>query len=138
MARDVSGRLTRREGMRFAFTLAGAFFTLALVAWWRGRHGLAAALALIAAIAASSGAIAPTRLGGAERVWMRFGELLSRVTAPIFLAIVYFLVLTPVALVRRALGRSAIARSRSSASYWFLRDTPGSDENRRRRMERQF
>ena len=35
------------------------------------------------------------------RGWMRFGLLLSRVTTPLILGIVFFLVITPIGLVRR-------------------------------------
>ncbi len=138
MANHAPGRLTRKAGMRFAFTLAGGFLVIAGLAWWRGGSLLPTLLASTGIALLLAGMIVPTQLAPVERAWMRFGELLSRVTAPIFLSIVYFLVLTPVALIRRGLGRNTLSRSRTAESYWFRRDDPGTAEDRRLRMERQF
>lgn len=96
--------------------------------WW----SLAvAALALTVALAA------PTWLGPATRVWMRFGMLLHRVTSPIILAIIYFGVVTPTGLLRRALGKDPLGLKRdpTAESYWIARKPPGPD---RESMSNQF
>lgn len=51
--------------------------------------------------------------------WMRFGLLVSRITTPIILGIVFFAVVSPLALVRRVRGKDALERSfdRSRATY---------------------
>ena len=54
--------------------------------------------------------IAPQSLGPVYRVWMRFGLLLSRVTTPIILGAVYYIVITPTALIMRLLRRDPMAR----------------------------
>ena len=54
--------------------------------------------------------LAPASLRPVYRVWMRFGLLMSRVTTPIILSLVFFVVLTPIALVRGLLGRDSMAR----------------------------
>jgi hypothetical protein len=43
--------------------------------------------------------------------WMRFGLLASRVMTPLILGIVFFLVISPMALVRRRLGRDPLQRA---------------------------
>jgi hypothetical protein len=45
------------------------------------------------------------------RGWMRFGLLASRIMTPLVLGIVFFLVVTPLALVRRLSGRDAMRRN---------------------------
>ncbi len=54
---------------------------------------------------------APNSLKPIYRLWMRFGLLLSRVTTPLILGIVFFLVFLPVALIMKLLGRDPMARS---------------------------
>lgn len=53
---------------------------------------------------------APGTLRQVYRTWMRFGLLLSRITTPVVLGIVYFGVVTPMALVMRVAGRDPMAR----------------------------
>lgn len=68
------------------------------------------------------------------RVWTRFGELLGKVmSVPIF-SLMYFLAVTPVALVMRALGKDPLRRKAPpEASYWHARKTLP-----RERFHRQF
>lgn len=138
MASDDARRLTAAAGRKFAWTLAAAFALLALFGWWREREALIRVASAIAILLGVAGVVVPAKLGPLERAWMKLGELLSRVTAPVFLAVVYFLVLTPLALVRRAMGRSAIHRDRSAGTFWFAREIPPDAATARRRMERQF
>lgn len=50
---------------------------------------------------------APGSLATPQRMWLALGERISRITAPIMMAVVYFLVVTPTALIRRTLHRDA-------------------------------
>ena len=54
--------------------------------------------------------IAPVSLHPVYRAWMKFGAVINRVTSPLILGIVFFLVIMPVGLVRRAFGRDSLAR----------------------------
>jgi hypothetical protein len=47
------------------------------------------------------GLIAPMSLRPVYRVWMRFGLLLSRVTTPLIMGLVFYLVITPFGLLHR-------------------------------------
>ena len=93
--------------------------------------------ATLSAALALAGALIPSRLGPLERAWMELAHAISKVTTPIFLAIVYFLVLTPAGLIRRNLGKNPLIRTAQNGSFWIERDRTTADE-RRRRLERQF
>jgi hypothetical protein len=56
------------------------------------------------------GLIAPASLGPLYRGWMRFGLVLSRVTTPLVLGIVFFGIFAPIALVMRLRGRDTMQR----------------------------
>ena len=68
----------------------------------------------------------PSVLGPLNRAWMKFGLLLGRVANPIILGIVFFLVITPMAVVRRLLGKDSLHLESKSGleSYWIDRNPP--------------
>ena len=135
MAAGISARLTPSEGRRFALTVGGAFLALAGVSWWRGRAHAAAGMAVLGLVLLVSGLAFPSRLGPVQRAWMGLGHAVSRITAPVFLGIVYFLVLTPVGAVMRLAGRRTLVRPAKDGSWWVAR---GGEARARQDMERSF
>jgi uncharacterized membrane protein len=120
LAQGSPARLSAPEGRKFAFTLAAAFGALAALLWWRGRPTLSTVCGAVAAAFAIAGLVLPGRLGPVYRGWMGFAHAISKVTTPIFLGVVYFLVITPSGLVRRALGGNPL-RAHRGASGWVDR-----------------
>jgi len=55
--------------------------------------------------------IAPLALGPVYKAWMQLGLLLNKVTTPLILGIVFFLVISPIGLVRRVRRHDAMART---------------------------
>lgn len=121
---------TKRSGRVFAFTLMAGFIFVALVGAWKDSPMVTRAGQLLAVVSFLAGVLIPGRLEPARRGWMAIGEAIGRVTTPVMITIVYYLVLTPTGLIRRAL----VKRPRSHASRWHPRPPlpPKS------RMERQF
>jgi hypothetical protein len=69
----------------------------------------------------------PSVLAPFNRLWTRLGLLLHRVVSPIALGIMFFLVITPMALLIRAMGKDLL-RLRldpDAESYWIERNPPG-------------
>jgi Saxitoxin biosynthesis operon protein SxtJ len=62
-----------------------------------------------------------------NRGWMKLGELLARVVAPVALALLYYGMFVPMGWLMRATGRDPLrlARDPAAASYWIERDPPG-------------
>ena len=58
-----------------------------------------------------------------NKSWIKFGELLGRIIAPIVMGIVYFIILTPISLLVRLLGKDLIGMKFSNdiKSYWIER-----------------
>jgi hypothetical protein len=137
MAEIDTTRLTRAEGRRFAWTLAIAFAVIAAIAMWRGRDRVSLVLAVVAGLCFVAGAVAPTRLGPVEKAWMSLAHAISRVTTPIFMGVVYFLILTPTGFIRRTFAGRGISPDKSKSTFWI--DRPRMERDAvRRRMERQF
>jgi hypothetical protein len=122
--------LPAREGRIFAFTLAGGFALVGVILALRGMRAAAEILAVAAAVAAVGGLLVPRHLGPIRSAWMRLGEAIGRVTTPIVLSVIYFIVVTPLAVARRLLRRTPA----SPATYW----RPHEDDRRKDRLQRQF
>lgn len=131
----VPARLTPAEGRRFGLTVGGAFAVLSGILAWRGHAGLAVGLALPGGLLILAGSIIPGRLGGVHAAWMRMALAISRVTTPIVMGVIYYLVLTPMGILRRALSRNPLVHERREESYFVAR-APG--PARRSDLERQF
>ena len=59
-----------------------------------------------------------------NKLWLKLGELLGRIIAPIVIAIVFFLVVTPIAIIMRLLGKDLLKKKYDSKnkSYWINRE----------------
>ncbi len=140
MEERVRARLTAAAGRKFGVTLGAAFLVLAsLLRVLRGPSVGVLIVAAVSGVLLLAALVAPTRLGPVERLWMGFGLLLSRLTSPILLAILYFLVITPIGLLRRAFGHNALRRrpgdpGLAPGGTWVLRP----EGKRRSDLSRQF
>lgn len=105
------------------------------VLWWRGRQGALPYVGGLGAVLVLAGLLIPSYLGPVNRAWMGLAHLISKVTTPIFMGVVYFLILTPIALGMRLFGRRSMVHHAGDMGYWFDR---GSDKPEPARMERQF
>ena len=58
-----------------------------------------------------------------NKAWIKLGEILGRIVAPIVMAIVFFLILTPISLLVRLFGKDLIGMKFSNdvKSYWIKR-----------------
>ena len=55
--------------------------------------------------------------------WIKFGELLGRIIAPIVMAIIYFLIITPIGLFMRLIGKDLLnTKFSKDNSYWIKRE----------------
>lgn len=69
----------------------------------------------------------PAVLAPLNRLWTKLGLLLHRLVSPLILGIMFFLVITPIGLLMRILGKNPLKLEfdRSATSYWIHRAPPG-------------
>lgn len=69
----------------------------------------------------------PTILAPLNRIWTKFGLLLHRIVSPIALGILFFLVVTPTAVLMRLFGKDPLRLviDKTVPSYWIERAPPG-------------
>ena len=115
--------------------LVGAVFSL-LGLWWfyRGKFATAAYVFTITGTAlVLLGAVFPRLLVIPRKLWMKLAEALAYVSSRIILAIIFFLVLTPIGLIKRAMGWDPLERrSGSRESFWH--PCPARDRRHYERM----
>jgi hypothetical protein len=125
------------KGRSFAFTLGTAFALVGGLSYWRAHRVSPIVFGAIALICLVAGAAVPSRLERAEGAWMRLAHAISLVTTPIFLGVVYFVILTPVAVIRRVAGGNPLVHRARNNSFWVTREAVNA-KTLRRKMERQF
>jgi hypothetical protein len=113
--------LTAAQGRRFGLTVGGAFLVLAGIAWWRGHPITLRVLASLGTALVAGGLIVPTLLGPVERAWMGLAHAISKVTTPIFMGVVYYLVITPVGAIKRMLGKNSLRHPEHDGTFFHAR-----------------
>ena len=112
----------------FGITFSVLFLLIAL---WPLFHGKAVRPwpIPVSALLLAVSLVRPRLLAFPNRLWTRLGRALNAVTSPVALAILFFLVLTPTALLVRLLRCDSL-RLRpdpSGKTYWIERETRGRD-----------
>ena len=86
-------------------------------------EGIHIYLILISTIFLALGLINQKILSPLNKTWIKFGEVLGIVIAPIIMAIVYFVVLTPISLIVRIFGKDLLGLKffKKQDTYWIKR-----------------
>lgn len=134
LARGVSARLSASEGRKFGLLVGGAFLLLGALFWWRTWHTAALVVAVLGSALIVAGLAAPTQLGPVYRGWMALALVISKVTTPVFMGLIYFLVLTPTGLIARLVGHRPLSRPQGAKNFWHSRPAGA----RQGKMDHQF
>ena len=102
----------------FGVSVGGVLIAVAAYLAWRGRMDRATALAGIGATLMILGLTAPTLLKWPSAVWWKFAMVLGHINARVILTIAFAIVLTPVGLLWRLLGKDPLARQRKNWDGW--------------------
>lgn len=112
--------MSYRQERQFGFLFAAVFAIVAFWPLWPLRtpnlYWLVGAGAWLAAAL-----IYPKMLAPLYKAWMAFGHALGWLNTRVILGIVFFLLVTPIGLIMRLLGKDSL-RLRRAGSYWVVRD----------------
>lgn len=106
--------------------------TAALV--WRGRISVAQIMGPIGAVLLILGLTKPSWLKYPSAAWWKMAMALGYVNARVILTIAFVLVLTPLGLLWRVIGRDPLARRRRNWPGWSAYPARYSDRNHFTRM----
>ncbi len=121
MAAGISARLTAAEGRKFGLLVGGAFLVLGGLLWRRAHVPAAMVALMLGSALVVAGLAVPSRLGPVYNAWMALAKVISKVTTPVFMGAMYFLVITPAGLLVRLFGHRPLSRARGGATYWQSR-----------------
>ena len=102
----------------FGKAVGGFLLLLSVVLWWRGRITNAEITAGIGAVLVVLGLTVPRVLYYPSWVWWKFAMALGYVNARIILTIAFLVVLTPLALIWKLLGRDPLAIQKQHWPGW--------------------
>jgi hypothetical protein len=107
---------------RFGFILGGMSILLGLLLLARHRTGLP--LLIIGVLLIGAGFFAPRALKYLHAVWIGLSLLIGWLMTRLILTIVFFLVVTPIGLLQRLVGRSPVELvfRTGASSYWRPRE----------------
>ncbi len=126
----------KKDLREFGFIVGGVFVTISLIGLFSQR-GWASVLIIVGSILMILGAVAPRILLPFQKAWMVIAIILGAVMSRVILTIVYFLVVTPIGLFLRIIGKHFIDLEihDDSSSYWMIREAEGQESED---SERQF
>lgn len=109
----------RKFGLLFAAIGAGLAVWGYFKGWPAGTSiGLAAAGGVFLVLAW----LAPSVLAPLNKLWFGLGLLLGKLVSPVVLGLMFYLLITPFAIVGRMMGRDELRlKKRQVASYWIDR-----------------
>jgi len=110
LAVATSASVRARQMRSFGLTMAALVPLFASVLPWALGKGWSWWPCLVAAVFATLSAVAPSLLWIPYRGWMRLGHGLGFVNSRIFLGIIFYLVVTPLGLLRRVFSADPMNR----------------------------
>ena len=62
-----------------------------------------------------------------NKIWFQFGLLLGRIVSPVIMGIIFFLVVTPIALIMKIIGKDLLnLKFNKGKTYWIEKNGPKS------------
>lgn len=111
----------------FGLVFVGIFLIAAAYGWYKQFSNTWVDVFLaLASVFLLLTLIAPKLLRPLNKAWYQLGLFLGRFVSPIVLGILFFIVITPVAIAMRLAGRDALKlRKQNVDSHWIDRKPPG-------------
>ena len=102
------------------------FVVFLIIGLWPLKNGdnLNAYFITISGIFLTLGLINSKLLSPLNKIWIKLGEVLGIIIAPVVMFLVYFIVLTPVSLIVRLFGKDLLGLTflKKKDSYWIKRE----------------
>lgn len=106
----------------FGLLLCVCAASATIYAFWKSNLALSLSLTVLTSVMVVMVLCCPNKFARLKRGWLWLGERLGSIVSPIVLAALYFIVLTPTAVISRWLGRDALRLKRHTCStYWIPR-----------------
>jgi hypothetical protein len=102
----------------FGLSVGTVLLLIAAYGFWRGRMTMAAGFGAVGLVLVTLGYLRPTWLYYPSKAWWRFAIALGYVNARIILTVAFLIVLTPISMIWRVIGRDPLQRRRANWHGW--------------------
>ena len=111
---------------KFGLFFSAIFVLIAVYLYLKFRVEFAVFALITSTLFAIAAFLTPQVLSPLNRLWFCLGLLLGKIVSPIVLALIFFVLITPVSFVTRLFGRDELKmKKRNVESYWVDRSPPG-------------
>ena len=116
----------------FGLWVGGAFCALSALLCWKGFPTVFKITAAIGGLLVLAGLLWPVALKYVYRGWMKFAFAAAWFNTRLILSVVFYLVMTPVAVLLRLLGKRplVLGRDKQASTYWIRREKVPFDPKR--------
>ena len=116
---------SRMQERKSALTVGIVLVALAAWSAYRSRDAAIWVFGSLGVTLVAAGLFLPAAARAFHAVWMRLAHALGWVNSRILLALLFYLVMTPMGLIQRLVGRDALRRRGPGYStYWIPRSSP--------------
>lgn len=109
---------TVQRDRQFGLSVGTVVVLLAVYLWWDGRVANAQVLGAVGAVLILLGYLQPRLLRYPSAAWWTLAAVLGYINARVILILIFSLLLVPLGLLWRVIGRDPLARRRKSFSGW--------------------
>jgi Saxitoxin biosynthesis operon protein SxtJ len=113
----------------FGLFIAGLLVILSAYTGYRGADiSVVCGLISISFVIGLVAFLKPRLLVPLKKIWLMIGEIMGKIISPITLGIIFFMIITPISIIGRLMGRDELRLKRRVAqSYWVNREPSGPD-----------
>ena len=113
---------------KFGFFFTGVFALVTIFFYDGSLNPVEITFALLTVATLTVTLISPNILLLFNRAWMYLGIVLGKIVSPLIIGIIFFALITPIAVITRAFGRDELRIKRSNKeTYWKNRQPIGPD-----------
>ena len=109
---------TAQRERQFGLSVGTVVVLIAVYSWWSGRAASAQALGAVGAVLIALGYLRPQLLKYPSAAWWTLAGVLGYINARVILSLIFALLLVPLGLLWRLIGRDPLARRRESFPGW--------------------
>ena len=114
----MSAKAPRNPERSFGVSVGSVLCVIAAALWWRGRAMRAEIAGAVGAFLLIAGLVYAPLLKYPSAAWWRFSRALGHVNTRILLTLLFAVVLVPISLIWRLIGKDPLARRRDRWTGW--------------------
>jgi hypothetical protein len=130
----LSSGIDKKELRTFGLSLSVVCLIWCGILYWKGHTGAIPYLLGASPVLAVLALVAPTALWPIHKVWMPVAKGIAKLITWLVLALAFYVVFTPYAVIMKLLGKDPLERKieKDRASYWHERTDPYDPERLRK------